>query len=1008
MGIRELLILLLIFAIVVVVLRGIFVAISGRKNKIKIALDKNIPEYDLDELELRELPSGGARQVERSLAQVMKSQGLHETASGQAKTPVKAPPRKSTLKPPRTNTFKNRDAVKNRDQQRSVSDTTATGSTTVASAAAVASTVPAENSAAATVASAERAERAEGTERIERTDMSEAAVMSETADMSEKDQTAHEQGDTASSVDLRVEDGSDSDIAQEEPVTAEPGIETETLADDWEDEAWLDDVSSTREISRSAAATTQPESSVLSEPVEDSFDEVIDEETTEEESEPLSESEDKQDYPEEGFDLDRAEPMFIDDDEDWDESEEESSEEEGSEEESHAQTMSAEDEEADSGNTDDEWLFESDDEEDNNVFLSDVSEPGAIDETVAEDQSEEPVQEAFADGEDQVEDDQGRGEQEGAEQETPFEALDFSQDESGADTEPDPLLNNESLERELVDEELVQETPLNPEQDERDLDNVLDELLEENTAPAVGAPSDSLEYSPDQDVDNSEQQEDRDVSAVYADGSSQAEDEGEEEESAEDDPLFDYDGETSWDEEAVDEFIDGELTGERTDGPADEQGSYENLAEAVADVDPGYPESGDVEQDDTELANGDELVEVAPEETPEEVAELTEDEDDVVPDFDDELEAEAEPQPDDSDAFAAVDPDDDLDVLFEDEDRQRRIEAIEEIEEKEGRGRRWMSWAGGALKRFGSKDKEDEKAQVDAQSFEQHTTEQGATEQDMTVQAPLSDEQAYQDDAYQAETYQDQAYQDEAYQDQAYQDEEDTVEYTQQEPIQDNAVEYADAGRYQEQQLSLDIESEQAAESDHDGHYDRRAAASGRSTSQYQQQSAFDDGFASDDPFAGEDAEESDDGNEPSEVLAINVLARQGRRFAGDELLQILLASGLRFGEMSIFHRHANGKNGPVLFSVANALNPGTFDLNEISEFTTPGVCFFMTLPNVASNNMLVYEQMLATARHVQQSLDAELKDDNRSVMTAQTMEHYRQRIRDFELQQLKNAHGRR
>ncbi|HBX36864.1 MAG TPA: hypothetical protein DEG76_06060 [Pseudohongiella sp.] len=49
---------------------------------------------------------------------------------------------------------------------------------------------------------------------------------------------------------------------------------------------------------------------------------------------------------------------------------------------------------------------------------------------------------------------------------------------------------------------------------------------------------------------------------------------------------------------------------------------------------------------------------------------------------------------------------------------------------------------------------------------------------------------------------------------------------------------------------------------------------------------------------------------------------------------------------------------------------------------------------------------MLATAKHVQSTLDADLKDDNRSVMTAQTIEHYRQRIRDFELQQLK--HGKR
>lgn len=138
----------------------------------------------------------------------------------------------------------------------------------------------------------------------------------------------------------------------------------------------------------------------------------------------------------------------------------------------------------------------------------------------------------------------------------------------------------------------------------------------------------------------------------------------------------------------------------------------------------------------------------------------------------------------------------------------------------------------------------------------------------------------------------------------------------------------------------------------------------------------------------------------------INVMARPNTLFSGDELLQVLLDAGLRFGEMSIFHRHADRSDGPVLFSVANALNPGTFDLNQISEFSTQGVCFFMTLPNVA-NNMLAFEQMLATARHVQAQLDAEMKDDNRSVMTAQTVEYYRQRIRDFELQQRKNAAAR-
>ena len=139
-----------------------------------------------------------------------------------------------------------------------------------------------------------------------------------------------------------------------------------------------------------------------------------------------------------------------------------------------------------------------------------------------------------------------------------------------------------------------------------------------------------------------------------------------------------------------------------------------------------------------------------------------------------------------------------------------------------------------------------------------------------------------------------------------------------------------------------------------------------------------------------------------SEVLVLNVVARPNHEIAGVDLLQVLLANQLRFGDMAIFHRHVDGAaRSPVLFSVANLVNPGTFDLNRISEFSTRGVCFFMTLPSVG-NNMQAFDKMLEAAQQVRIALDADLKDDNRSVMTAQTIEHYRQRVRDFDLRQLR------
>lgn len=147
--------------------------------------------------------------------------------------------------------------------------------------------------------------------------------------------------------------------------------------------------------------------------------------------------------------------------------------------------------------------------------------------------------------------------------------------------------------------------------------------------------------------------------------------------------------------------------------------------------------------------------------------------------------------------------------------------------------------------------------------------------------------------------------------------------------------------------------------------------------------------------------------NEPSEVLVLNVMAKEGYVFAGDDLMHTLITAGLKFGDMNIFHqRLANQAKGPVIFSVANVLNPGTFDLNTMDSFTTVGISLFLALPSPI-NNLDAFEKMLATAQQLCATLGGDLRDDTRNLMTAQTIEHYRQRVRDFELRQLKAAGSR-
>lgn len=137
------------------------------------------------------------------------------------------------------------------------------------------------------------------------------------------------------------------------------------------------------------------------------------------------------------------------------------------------------------------------------------------------------------------------------------------------------------------------------------------------------------------------------------------------------------------------------------------------------------------------------------------------------------------------------------------------------------------------------------------------------------------------------------------------------------------------------------------------------------------------------------------------EVLVINIMSSGDERFQGEALLDVILECGMRFGDMQIFHRHLDEDgDGPLLFSMANMVVPGTFDLNGMSEFETPGVSLFMTLP-MPANSMDAFNLMADTAKAIAGRLNGELKDENRSVMTAQTIEHCRQRVRDFERKQL-------
>ncbi|MGD2112703.1 MAG: cell division protein ZipA [Gammaproteobacteria bacterium] len=138
----------------------------------------------------------------------------------------------------------------------------------------------------------------------------------------------------------------------------------------------------------------------------------------------------------------------------------------------------------------------------------------------------------------------------------------------------------------------------------------------------------------------------------------------------------------------------------------------------------------------------------------------------------------------------------------------------------------------------------------------------------------------------------------------------------------------------------------------------------------------------------------------PEKVITLYVLAPTGVPFRGDFLLEALGEAGLEFGDMQIFHRiERQARREQTLFSLANLVEPGTFDPRDMKRFTTQGVVLFLQLPG-PDDAIKAFDAMVAAARTLAASLEGSLCDATRSVLTNQTISHMREEVVDYQLRQ--------
>ena len=147
---------------------------------------------------------------------------------------------------------------------------------------------------------------------------------------------------------------------------------------------------------------------------------------------------------------------------------------------------------------------------------------------------------------------------------------------------------------------------------------------------------------------------------------------------------------------------------------------------------------------------------------------------------------------------------------------------------------------------------------------------------------------------------------------------------------------------------------------------------------------------------AGTSPEVPELGPAKQKIVTLRIVARDNGAFAGDKLVLSMRGIGMRHGKFGIFHSYDGASEDRVIFSAASLVEPGSFDIANIKDQEIPGISLFMVLPGPV-DGAGAFDSMMAAARTLAHSLDADLLDESGSTMSIQRERYLREEIIQYQ-----------
>lgn len=130
-------------------------------------------------------------------------------------------------------------------------------------------------------------------------------------------------------------------------------------------------------------------------------------------------------------------------------------------------------------------------------------------------------------------------------------------------------------------------------------------------------------------------------------------------------------------------------------------------------------------------------------------------------------------------------------------------------------------------------------------------------------------------------------------------------------------------------------------------------------------------------------------------LVVLYLAAHPNQLFTASVIGESLRDLGLVYGDMHIYHRYPDAGGSAPVFGVANLVEPGTLEPAALAETGTPGLTLFLQLPGPLAP-LAAFDLFVSTAQQLAQRLDGELRDQHRTALSRQMLEHLRDDVQQY------------